>query len=242
MKVKKGKFAQARAAVKAAKANAEMTQAALDKARIQESSMRLTAAFDGVVTRRTADPGNFVQVSDSRLLVPLVTVQSVDPVRLWLQLPGEYAGRLSRGDPVELYSQTSGRISGLRVTRFSPVLDREDRTMRVEIDVPNAEGRLLPGMDAKVTIHFQKVPMGTVVAPRSCLYELIQEVVGRSISWKGGVYVVRDGKAHRTPVTMGHIGADEVEIVQGVQASDLLVTDPKHLRGEVVPVEVKKAP
>ena len=55
----------AKAELRSARANLAMMQVALDKARIQESFTRIVAPFDGVVTRRTADPGNFFQASDS---------------------------------------------------------------------------------------------------------------------------------------------------------------------------------
>lgn len=237
---------KARASLRAASAKAKLAQAALDKARIQESHTRLTAAFDGVVTRRTADPGNFVQLSDSRLLTPLLTVQSFDPLRLVVQLNAEYALRISRGDPGELVlSKLNSRIGGLKVTRFNSALDGVEGTMRVEMDVPNPDGRLLPGMVGQVTIHFHKVPAGTMVVPSSCLLTG-QSVVSNTVVLGASVYVVRDRKAYLTPVTPGHIGADEAEIVQGIKESDLIVTEPPGEPGqevrEVVPVKIEKAP
>jgi hypothetical protein len=56
------------------------------------------------------------------------------------------------------------------------------------------------------------------------------------------VYVVRDGKAHLTPVGVSYQSDDKIEITSGVRPSDLIVADPRGLKGEVVPVEVKKAP
>jgi RND family efflux transporter MFP subunit len=216
---------KSRAALGPAKAKARLAQVLLDKARIQASFTQLKAAFDGVVTRRTADPGNFVQPSDARLLVPLLTVQSFDPLRLVVQLPSEYAPRISRGDPVELTLRNPlFRIGGLKVIRFNSALDPEKKTMRVEIDLPNSDGRLLPGMFGHATIHCQKVPAGTMVIPRSCL-----NASYGSNFFDAWVYVVRDGKAHLTQVTPGQGSADEVEIVQGIQASDLVITNPDKL-------------
>jgi RND family efflux transporter MFP subunit len=242
IKIKAGKLLNAKASLEAARAAVGSAQSSMDKARIQESFTQLKAAFDGVVTRRTADAGNFVQPSDSRLHVPLLTVQSVNPVRLVVQLPSECVRRLSLGDPVEMtFDSLPGlRIRGLKVTRFSPILDSTKRTMRVEIDVPNADGRILPGMSGKATIHFKKILEGAVVVPASCLAPNPgEDALDLSNPW---VFVVRDGKAHRTRVTLGEHDEDEMEIVQGIQASDLLVADPKDLKGDVVPVEIKKAP
>ena len=56
------------------------------------------------------------------------------------------------------------------------------------------------------------------------------------------VYVVRGGKAHLTPVQVSYQDDKRVEISSGVQADDRIVTDPHHLKGETVPVEVEKTP
>jgi RND family efflux transporter MFP subunit len=235
VQVKIGKLAHAKAALKAARANMDVSQVAVDKTRIQESFTRITAAFDGVVTRRTADPGNFVQASDSRLLTPLLTLQRTDPLRVVAQLPGQDAPFVARGDRVELvFDELPGvRIAG-QIARFSPVIDAPNRTMTVEIDVPNPDGRLMPGMQGTITIHFKKRLTGALVVPLSC-------IVHRS----GGmnmVYIVRDGKAHLTRVTVTANDEKNAEILEGVKASDLIVTEPLTLPGAVVPVEVKEAP
>lgn len=235
VQVKMGKLAHAKAAVKKAKANVDASLVAVDKARIQESFTRITAAFDGVVTRRTADPGNFVQASDSRLLTPLLTLQRTDLLRVVVQLPGQDAPFAAAGDRVELVLDElpGARITG-QIARFSPVLDASKRTMTVEIDVPNPDGRLMPGMQGTITIHFKKRLTGALVLPSSCFFG------------GGGlmVYIVRDGKAHATQVKVTADDGKHAEIIEGVKASDRIVTDPSKLalQGELVPVEVKEAP
>jgi RND family efflux transporter MFP subunit len=246
VKIKQGKLAHARAALKVASAATRSAHAVMDKARIQESFTQITAAFDGVVTRRTADPGNFVQVSDSRLLTPLLTLQRTDQVRVVVQLDQDYVMLAERGDQVELSKRKldgSGGwildpnpiIAGQKIARLSPTLNPDNRTMRIEIDVANSDNRLFPGMSIEATIHLNKTRSAKwFTVPESCL---------RAESGKTFLYVVRDSKAHRTPIKAVFPGLnDRLEIVEGVKASDLIVTNPKDLKGEVVPVEVKKEP
>src|SRR5262249_3952615 len=57
-----------------------------------------------------------------------------------------------------------------------------------------------------------------------------------------GVYVVREGKAHRTTVLIGTQTATDVEVIDGLKPGDLVVADPKGLKGETVRVEVKEKP
>jgi multidrug efflux pump subunit AcrA (membrane-fusion protein) len=135
------------------------------------------------------------------------------------------------------------------------VLDRINpvsRTMRAEIDVDNPKMRLLPGMLMTATVHFNKTRSAkSFTVPASCLIvesaETIIQDDGRQFAVKGKVflYIVRGGKAHRTevkPVFPVPIGEGEVEIREGVKASDQIVTDPKNLKGEIIPVKVKPAP
>jgi RND family efflux transporter MFP subunit len=232
IKIKQGKLAHAKATVKAASAAARAAHAVMDKARIQESFTQLTAAFDGVVTKRTADLGNFVQPSDSRLLQPLLTVQRIDTVRVLVRIDGHYAPVVERGRPVEL------EIDGLpgsehKIARFSPTLDggNRNRTMSVEIDVPNADHRLLPGMTGQVKIQVGS-PDGLAV-PSTCLMRT------NGIPY---LYVVRDGKAHRTRVVVRFDDGTDVEISQGIQASDLIIAEKQGELREGTPVKVEKMP
>lgn len=228
--VKVGKINHAQAAVRAAQANVKASKIALEKAKIQLERTSLRAVFDGVVTRRTAQPGQFVQPSDARLLLPLLTLQRADRLRVVVQVFSRDAVFIERGDPVDL---TLDDLPGVRISsqvaRFSPVLD-PNATMTVEIDVSNPDKRLMPGMSGRVTIRPQKRLTEAFVVPSSCL---------RS---GPAVYIVREGKARRTIVEVTTNDGKNMEILRGIQASDAIVTDPKNLEGEVVPVEIKKTP
>lgn len=239
VQVKMGKLAHARAGLKRAQANVKASRATLDKTRIEEGFTYLTAAFDGVITRRTADPGNFVQASDSRLLTPLLTLQRTDQMRVQVNVPGQYALLISRGDPVDLtFDSLPGvRITGQKIARFSPVLD-DNLWILAEIDTPSPDGRLMPGMAGKITIHFKKRLANAFVVPSSCVAGILSEDNQRL------VYVVRDGTAYLRAVKMTAQSQDEknMEIVGDVKASDLIVTDAEKLSGkpgEAVPVEFK---
>jgi RND family efflux transporter MFP subunit len=239
VQAKMGKLAHAKAALKTAKANVEASQVAMDKARIQESFTRITAAFDGVVTRRTAQLGNFVQASDSRLLTPLLTLQRTDQVRVVVEVSDQDAPLVGLGDPVDLTLDAlpGVHLTGQKIARFSPILDDSNR-MTVEIDVPNPDGPLMPGMHGQITIHFNKRLANAFVVPSSCVFGITSP--DTSVRH---VYVVRDGTAYLTQVKMTAQDGKNMEIVGGVKASDLIVTDGEKLEGsepgEVVPVEIK---
>ncbi len=247
------KFIRAQAALKAAKANVKLAHVALDKARIQEGFMRLRAEFDGVVAERKCDPGNFVQGGEGRARQPLLTLVRTDRLRVKVPLDPDTARIAERGDPVELSAEgiipsptglytglvlkgnSKDFLTGLKIDRISPIVDGgASGTRSVVIDVENPRNRLVPGATVGVQIHFKGTRNPDVfTVPRSCVFEQ---------DGKYSVYTVRDGKAHRRQVTIGNFEDDEREVVDGIKASDLIITtNPKKLH-EGAPVKIEKSP
>jgi multidrug efflux pump subunit AcrA (membrane-fusion protein) len=142
----KAKITSAEADLEAAKAEAERLQALLQYDKI-------VAPFDGVVTRRLVNPGDLVQAATSTRTAPLFTLQKLDVVRVFADVPEASAAGIRSGLPadVKLYGPAGVTIHGA-VTRIATALDPTTRTMRVEIDLPNPGEKLLPGMYAQVTL------------------------------------------------------------------------------------------
>lgn len=233
VQVKMGKLALAQAARRRASANVNASKAAVDKARIQESFTQLKAAFDGVITRRTIGAGNFVQASDSRLLRPLLTLQRIDTLRVVVRVSSQEAPLIKRGMPVQV------GIPGIqgheyKVSRFSPVLEGNKREMTVEIDVPNTDNRLLPGMEVSVRMPFYKTSPDNLIVPSACIFPRLLDDANQARY----VFIVREGKAHRKRVKVEFEDEMNAEISGGIQASDLIITKPEKIKdGTQVTVE-----
>jgi RND family efflux transporter MFP subunit len=146
------KLAAAEADLQTAKAEAERVRALLQYCRI-------VAPFDGVVTRRLVNPGDLVQEAITTRTVPLFTIQQIDTVRVFADVPESSAAGIRPGlaSEVTLYGPGEIIFHG-SVTRTATALDPATRTMRVEIDLPNLDGTLLPGMYAKVTLRPAPLP------------------------------------------------------------------------------------
>jgi RND family efflux transporter MFP subunit len=231
LEVKQSKVAQAEAALKTAQANAEAAGIELEKARYSLGLTKIVAPFDGVVTRRSCDPGQYLR-GDGGSQPSLLTVQRTDRMRVVAEVAESKVPLVEVGAAVELsFTALPGvRISGVTVSRLGSAIDPKTETMQVEVDVPNPKQQLLPGMFGSVTI-LMKGAADALHLPASCLGLL----PGR----KHAVYVVRDGKAHLTVVQVGATVGEEVEIVSGLKPTDQVVTAVKGLKGQVVPVEVK---
>jgi multidrug efflux pump subunit AcrA (membrane-fusion protein) len=155
----KAKIASAEADLQAAKAEAERLQTLLQYDNI-------AAPFDGVITRRTVNPGDLVQAATAtRPTAPLFTCQKIDVVRVFAEVPEVNAAGIGAGWPAEvrLFGQAGQTVNG-SVTRTSNALDPTTRTMRVEIDLPNRDETLLPGMYAQVTLWAPAKPAETNAA------------------------------------------------------------------------------
>ena len=155
LETQKAKIKLAEADIEAAKAEVQRLGALLQYDKI-------IAPFDGVVTRRTVNPGDLVQAATAtRPAAPLYTVQEIDVVRVFADAPEESAAGIRPGLPAEiqLYGPAGRKIQS-PVTRIAKALDSATRTMRIEIDVPNPDGSLLPGTYAQVTLTPQFPPLG----------------------------------------------------------------------------------
>lgn len=150
--IAKARVVGAEADLKIAKAEADRVQALLQYDRI-------LAPFDGVVTQRLVNPGDLVQAAISTRTTPLFTIQQIDTVRVLADVPEASVAGIRPGlaTDVTLYGAVGTTIHG-SVTRIATALDPATRTMRVEIDLPNPDGRLRPGMYAKVTLKLEPQP------------------------------------------------------------------------------------
>jgi multidrug efflux pump subunit AcrA (membrane-fusion protein) len=233
--VRQSKIESAKAALDGVEANLKMAQIALDKARLKVELTNLRSRYDGVVTQRNFDAGDFIPAADQASHRSLLTVLRTDVVRVVVNVAEPDAPYIRPGAAVELhYDKPPGiKLPACKVSRIGFSIDEGTATMPVEIDVPNAKELLRPGMFISATIHTDKpAPAGAVTLPASCLAR----------GGRDDLYIVRDGKAQRKPVAVSYRSGDRVEIASGVKASDHIVVDPGGLEGEVVPVEVKKAP
>lgn len=196
---------KAKADVAAAEAQVEVAKGNRDYAKTMLQYTRVRAPYDGVVTQRNANAGDFVQPSATGAKgQPLFVVSQVDPVRVFVNVPGADAGHVKDGDPVSLRLQGAGGepLEG-KVTRNARSLEPQARTLRTEVDLPNRDGKLLPGMYVQATILVQHpnawtLPAGAVVA------EGDQTVC----------YRMENGKTFRTPLQVGLRGGGLVEVLK----------------------------
>jgi RND family efflux transporter MFP subunit len=163
--------AVAKANVGVAKANRalaahqiDLAAATVEKTKALLAYSQIVAPFDAVVARRLVNRGDLVQAPTGTLMTPLFTVQRIDTIRVFCDVPENDVPYLHIGDPAIVKpSGFDGKPFIGKVTRFSLRLDPETRNMRTEIDLANPEERLYPGMYAEVSLEMNRRPNALTV-------------------------------------------------------------------------------
>ena len=127
-----------------------------EKASSDGGYTKITAPFSGVITKRYSDPGALIQAGTSTGSLPLVRLSQNDKLRAVFPVSVSFVSRIKVGDPVEIRidSSLNRTISG-KVARFSRKVETSTRTMDVEVDVPNADLSLIPGIYATAMLTIE---------------------------------------------------------------------------------------
>lgn len=177
---------------------------------------KITAPFDGVVTWRYADPGALIQAgtSSDTQSMPLVRVSDNYLLRLDFPVSVEYVKDIREGDSVDVRVESmGGRTFTGKITRFTHKVDDDTRTMPVEIEVPNPNLELIPGMYATAAFKVQKRP-GALAIPTQAV----------SSESKGSVFVVNaNGEVEERQITLGVETPDKYEVTSGLKEGDLVL-------------------
>jgi len=189
----------------------KQAEATLAELRAMQEYEQIRAPFDGVVTARAVDPGALVAQATTTSGTPIVTVASIGTVRVYANLPQSVALRVQVGDAVAItVNEYPGRVFGGAVARRAEALRTATRTMLVEVDVPNDDGALFPGMYASARFT-ANLPDGPPLVPDDALV------------FRGGktyVPVVRANRLVLAEVALGYDDGRTVEVVSGVDAED----------------------
>jgi len=176
---------------------------------------RIVAPFAGVVTWRYADTGALIQAGTSNAgSMPVVKIAQVNVLRLRLPVPETLAPFVRIGDTASIYVQALGKTFTGKVTRNTGSLDPSTRSMQVEIDVPNTDGKLSPGMYADVSLNVQR--SGDALA-------VPVQAVDQSSSQPFVMVVGSNNTVEKRAVRVGIAGANSVEILTGLNSGDKVI-------------------
>ena len=197
-----------------------------------ESFKNVYAPFSGVLTRRNVDPGARINSGAQAAGKELFDMARVDPLRVYVSVPQAYAPNIKVGMKANVTLQEfPGQKFLGAVVRTAEAIDPATRTLYTVVDVPNKEGKLLPGSFGQV--HFAT---GTSV-PRITIP--VNAMLFRAEGPQVAV-VDKDSKVHLRPISIGRDFGATLEILGGLEVSDQIIINPSDSLEEGQKVHVAK--
>jgi len=212
-----------------AASNVEILAARLKLAEVRLAKMRIVAPFAGVVGIRNVSIGDYVKDG-----ADLVNIEDIGTLKVDFRLPERHLTQMKAGQVVEVSadalpgSQYRGSIEAI-----NPRIDANGRSLEVRARLSNADGRLRPGMFARVRIIVGE-RANALLVPEEAIVPLGDDFF---------VYTVVDGKANRIRVKLGVRRNSLVEVLEGVKPGDKVVTAGMRVQRDGQPVRiVERAP
>ncbi len=221
------RIAQAQASLKAAQSNLalksssaqniaalqsviEAAEAELRAAQSRRADTVLLSPIDGVVTKRTLDPGAIAGPG-----TPLLTVQSVRTMWVIFPVPEEVSRQISIGQTAEVtFDAFPKRKFTSRINRINPAADAQSRQFSVRVTLDNADGALKPGLFARLNLVTQRIS-NAIVVPR--------EAVQQSEDGATVVVINKNSETEKRTVTLGASDPKGFQITEGVEPGDKVV-------------------
>lgn len=173
----------------------------------------MVAPFDGVITQRNIDNGSLVQSGSTFMF----TLMHADVIRTQVFVPQDEAFGVEPGvEAVIRVPEIPGRAFPGKVTRIATALQPGSRTLLTEIDVPNPDGALQPGIYCTVELRIPRRTPSVIIPADAIIFD------------ENGLHVavVEDGAVHLRKISIARDFGKEVEVHDGVKPGDQVVLNP----------------
>jgi len=208
---KKAELDSSTAKLEAAKAQVTLDEADVKSLTELSDFKEVRAPFAGVITARRIDLGDLVTAGSTASTTSLYSIAQYDKVRVFVDVPQDASIAMTVNTPAEIIaSEYPGRKFQGKVERTASAIDQTSKELHVEVDVPNSDFALLPGMDVNVNFAVKKPPLLQVPASA-----LIFRSNGPQIA-----VVDKNGQVSIHSVTIGSDHGDFVEIASGLSPND----------------------
>ena len=209
-----------------ARAKRDMAKASLKKLETMHEYTEIRAPFAGTVTERFVDPGAFIQQGK------IVSIVDTSKVRVIVDVPESEVRFATVGTETDVqFDALPGRKYKAAISRTADSLDPVMRTMRIEVDVRNSDGLIVPGMFARTAIGVDR-HAGALVIPSSAV--TFQQD-------KAMVYIESGGLAKKIPVTLGVDDGRYYEVLKGLRGEESVILPEGKSLTDGVPVRTEPA-
>ena len=204
--------------------NVARLKAHVDEAESRTAKTAIRAPFSGILGLRQVSPGAYVKAGSD-----IVRLENVSSIKVDFRIPENYLSKIRPNQEisVKLDAYPGEEFKG-RVYAVEPVVDERTRTIAMRARIPNNGFKLKPGMFVRVAVTLDSRP-NAVIIPEEAIWPQ-----GKS----SFVYRVVDGKAALTKVEIGNRSPGTVEILKGLAANDVVITDGQIKLKDGAPVSV----
>lgn len=192
------------------------------EAQIDKSQIR--APFSGVIGLRYVSEGSYITPA-----TPIANLYNIAPAKIEFSVPGRYTNIVGVGDKITFTTEGSEETYEGKVYAIEPKIDPATRTLLVRALSPNKDKKLIPGQFVRISITLESKENAILVPSIA----VVPEANGHL------VYLVNQGKADSVKVNIGYRGAQEVEIISGVNSGDTLVVSGVQQVKDGAPVQIK---
>ena len=215
----------------AATALVQSAQAQVNDAQLLLKDATLRAPIDGVVLKRVVEAGTFVAPGS-----PGFSIADITSVKFVFGAPDGLLDKLTLGTPLSVHVESvAGDVSGV-ITRIAPSADPKTRVFEIEVTIPNADGRLKPGVVASLALPALSQGGSVSVLPLTGVVRSLKNPRGFA------VFVVTDGSggsvAHVRDVILGPVIGNEVQVLSGLEKGERIVTMGATLLVDGTPVRI----
>jgi membrane fusion protein (multidrug efflux system) len=214
-------------------AQVKQMEVALQQADTNLTYSNIRSPFAGYVAERNLDPGAYVtgsSASTSTMSRGILSLHEIATVRTMIEVVEKDVPLIKIGQPAEIRAEAyPDRVFHGTVTRVVQALNRNTRTMTVEVDLPNPDLALKGGMFARVEV---------IVGQHADAIQIPLDAVTR-LEELQYVYVVQGGKAHRVPVELGARNGNQIEVTKGLAGDEEVIVSGKDLVHEDTPVQAQ---
>jgi RND family efflux transporter MFP subunit len=204
-------------------------QANINQLEALEGFKVVTAPFNGIVTARNTDLGDYIAAGSG---TQLFRMQQISPLRVYVNVPQDYADLVKIGNEGDLtLEEFPGRKFVGHVTNTAKAIDPISRTLLTELQVPNETGELLPGAYALIKLQANDNTRILTIPSNALLFRLEGPAVG---------VVEANGQVEIRKVTTNLNLGDKLEISQGLSETDQVIVNPSDSLANGMTVKILK--
>ncbi|HEX4123786.1 MAG TPA: efflux RND transporter periplasmic adaptor subunit [Tepidisphaeraceae bacterium] len=212
-----------------AEANVKALQAAVDELQVQQKFETILAPFTGTVTARNYDVGALMSANNATAK-EMFDMAETDKLRVFIDVPQAYADAVKIGQAKAYLTVRNypGREFEGTVARSTGAVDPASRTMPIEVDIPNRDGLLNPGMYGTIRLPVGN-PHPALIIPTSAL---VFDAKGLRVA------TVKDNTVHFAEIDAGRDYGTSIEVLKGISSSDQIIDNPGEEIAEGAKVQI----